>query len=273
MSSFFEKYTQRKKKLASVLCLGLDPDPKQIPDFYHRTNSNITQVCQNFIKDIILATREYTIAYKINCAFFEAMGLEGMQLFSEIIKIVRLNAPGALCIVDAKRGDVPHSAAAYAKAYFQSFACDAVTVNPYLGLDCLAPFWEYPQHASMVLCRTSNHGASQFQNIGDPPLYLQIADAINKENQIRKNLWLVVGATNNPEILKQIKTTAPLTPFLVPGVGKQGGDLEQCLELLGTDVLINVGRTILYCTNKGEDIVPMAQEICEQIVLQMRKFI
>ena len=268
MSTFFEKYIQRKKKISSLLCVGLDPDPSKIPQGYD--TGDIIQACREFLRDIVCATRQYTLAYKANCAFFEGLGSQGMPLFAEVLKIVRQEAPGALFIADAKRGDVPHSAAAYARAFFEELLCDAVTVNPYMGLDCLEAFWSYPEKATMVLCYTSNPGASYFQSLGDPPLYLKVASALARQNEKSRNLWLVVGATQEPQVLEQIRKKAPEVPLLIPGVGSQGGNLTQCLEFLGNNVLINAGRSILYASPTRAELPALVQKECQNLQAKMR---
>ena len=271
MSSFFEKYIQRRKQISSVLCVGLDPDPSQIPSGYDI--SDIIQASREFLQDIICATRKYALAYKANCAFFEALGVQGMLLFSEIIKLVRQEARGALFIADAKRGDVPHSAAAYAKAFFEELDCDALTLNPYMGLDCLSAFWSYSEKATMVLCYTSNPGASFFQTLGDPPLYLKVAASLAKQNESSGNLWLVVGASHEPQVLAQIRKAAPEMPLLVPGVGSQGGNLRQCLESLGNNVLINVGRSILYTSPSRAELPSLVQKECQRLQAKMQPYL
>ena len=253
MSSFFKKYLLRREKISSFLCVGLDPAPEKIPKGYNA--SDIIQNCLDFLRDIVRATQQYALAYKANCAFFEALGPRGATLFTEILQLVHEEAPGALFIADAKRGDVPHSAAAYAKAFFEEWNCDAITLNPYMGLDCIEPFCAYPEKAVMVVCSSSNPGSSFFQNFGAPPLYLKVAAAVAKQNENTSNLWLVVGATQDSQVLREIRKEAPRVPFLVPGVGQQKGDLTQCLDILGQNLLINVGRTILYASPRTGRII------------------
>ena len=272
MSTFFDKYIYRRKQISSLLCVGLDPDPKQLPQDYN--TSDIIQACKEFLHDIIRTTCSYALAYKANCAFFEALGPEkGMRLFAEVLKIVRQEAPQALFIADAKRGDVPHSAAAYAKAFFEDLGCDALTVNPYMGLDCIEAFSSYSEKAVMVLCCTSNPGASYFQASGEPPLYLRVAEALAKQNEKSGNLWLVVGATQEAQLLKQIRKQAPKIPVLIPGVGAQGGSLSQCLEFLGRDVLINAGRSILYASPTRKGLPAIVQKECQKLQAQMQPYL
>ena len=269
MSTFFEKYLENRKKKSSLLCVGLDPDPQNIPEGYDR--GDIIQACTEFLGDVIRMTRKYALAYKANCAFFEALGPQGALLFKEVLEIVRREAPGALFIADAKRGDVPHSATAYAKAFFEELDCDALTVNPYMGLDCIEAFCAYDKKAVMVLCYTSNPGASFFQNLGEPPLYLRVARAVAEQEKHRSKLWLVVGATPKAEILRRIREEAPGIPCLVPGIGQQGGNLSQCLDNLGKDLLINVGRSILYASPKRKNMAALIEKECKSLQLQIAK--
>jgi orotidine-5'-phosphate decarboxylase len=206
-----------------------------------------------YLKEIVSATAEHAASFKPNVAFFEALGTNGMSLFSEVVQHIRMVAPDALIIADAKRGDLGNTARFYAKAFFEVLDCDAVTVNPYMGRDSVEPFAQYKDKAVILLCLTSNQGAMDFQHHGNPPLYLQVASRADEWNQEWKNLWLVVGATRGEEEIASIRKRTAL-PLLIPGVGAQGGDLKTVIRTAGTDVLINASRSIMYAAKEGESI-------------------
>jgi len=220
----------------SLLCVGLDPVVERID-----------QPIADFCRRIIDATQTAAVAFKPNSAFFEALGPAGM---ADLVTVLRHVPDGRLMILDAKRGDIGSSAAAYARAVFRTLGADAVTVNPYLGGDAVAPFLADPAHGAFVLCHTSNPGAVDFQSldVGGRPLYIEIARrAVTWDAQ--GNVGLVVGATY-PGALAAVRAEAPDLPFLVPGVGAQGGDLEEAVRA-GRDVnerglVLSSSRGILY---------------------------
>lgn len=234
----------------SLLCVGLDPDPRQMP---------ATDIL-NFTSSIIEATSDLVCAYKPNFAFFEAQGLQGMKALEETVKFVPTHIP---VIGDAKRGDIGNTARAYATSVFEIYGCDAVTVSPYLGLDSIQPFIDYQDRGVFILCRTSNKGAGDFQDIPDAagrPLYETVAIKANEWN-IKNNIGLVVGATY-PQELNRIRKICPSMPLLIPGVGTQGGDLEQAVRF-GTDssgemAILNVSRQVLYAS-RGQDFAQAAR--------------
>ena len=270
MSIFFEKYIKRKQETTSLLCVGLDPQVSSLPDGYlQEGKGDPISACGEFLKDVICASRDLAVAYKLNCAFFEALGPRGMVLFDEIVRFLRDKAPQILIIADGKRSDIDHSAKAYAYAFFDQLDCDALTVNPYMGMDCLEAFVAYANKATIVLCHTSNAGAKQFQNQGQPKLYLQVARAVAKRNQQSKNLWLVVGATKDKNSLEQIRQAAPDVPFLVPGVGRQGGMVRDCIQSMGNNILINVGRSLIYAAKKRQDMAAAISLQCQQFQHEM----
>ncbi len=278
MSTFFNTYKKKKEKIQSLLCVGLDPEPRLLPKGYdgyddqNGQNGDIAS-CYTFLEDIIEATAPFCIAYKANCAFFEALGPKGMEFFYNVIQMVKEKAPDSLFISDAKRGDVEHSAKAYAHAFFGKLNSDAITVNPYIGMDCIEPFLTYKKKATMVLCHTSNRGAHYFQSKGETPLYLEVAKAVAERNRTAKNLWLVVGATQDKKKLNFIREMAPEVPFLIPGVGRQGGDLKKCLDAVGNNVLINVGRSLLYSAKKRENVFSEVQKECETLLASFQTYL
>ena len=298
--NFLEKYYLSRKKNKSVLSIGLDPILEKIPHAYfpdgrRRDKKNADPHSDSaailaFLKDIIEYSAPYAIAYKANTAFFELLDPKfGFSLFHEIRNLVRHLAPHALFIADAKRGDISSSSVAYAQAFFQTLDCDAVTVHPYMGLEALQPFFNYRERAVMVLGHTSNPGALEFQGLQlftecdaaqkarsshvTMPLFLQVARAVQAKFHECPNLWLVVGATQSPESLAAMRKMAPSVPFLVPGIGTQGGGLRECLQHLGSDVLIHSGRSILYATEDRKALAQVVTQRCEDLLSQMRSVI
>jgi orotidine-5'-phosphate decarboxylase len=253
---FIEKLLAASQRNRSLLCVGLDPDPSQMPDI----------PLLDFTRSIIDATRDMICAYKPNFAFFEAMGLQGIEALIETIKYIPDNIP---VIGDAKRGDIGNTARAYAKAVYDVFGCDAVTVNPYLGYDSVEPFLQHKDKSVFLLCRTSNKGAKDFQDIADStgkPVY-EIVATKAREWDRENNIGLVVGATY-PEELKTIRELCPDMPLLIPGVGSQGGDLELAIKYgidpRGQKAIINVSRQIIYASH-GNDFATTAGEKTKQL--------
>ena len=256
MTSFLEKLDTACQAHRSLLCIGLDPDPGRmaVPDVFQ------------FNRAIVDATADLVCAYKPNLAFYEALGLPGLEALQRTVEHIRGQAPEVIVIGDAKRGDVGNTAEAYASALFDSWGFDAATISPYLGGDSVAPFLAREEHGVFVLCRTSNKGAGDFQDAdalfcGERrPLYQHVA-LRSLEWGARGNVGLVVGATY-PEELKIVRGLCPDTPFLIPGVGAQGGALEQAVSD-GTDsngrrAIINSSRAVLYAS-RGEDFAQAAR--------------
>jgi orotidine-5'-phosphate decarboxylase len=222
-----------------------------------------------FNKAIIEATTDLVCAYKPNIAFYEALGNDGL----DALKRTRDFIPGDIpVIIDAKRGDIGNTARAYANSLFEYFNCDATTVSPYLGHDSLKPFIDYPDRGVLVLCRTSNAGAADFQSLSFDidgtrrTLFEIVAEKVSEWN-VHGNLGLVVGATY-PEELKVIRDRYPDMPLLIPGVGAQGGDLALVIKY-GTDAgrqrtIINSSRQILYAS-KGADFAGAARNAAQDI--------
>jgi orotidine-5'-phosphate decarboxylase len=257
---FIDKLLLTSKKNQSLLCIGLDPDPDAMPDVDILT----------FNKAIIDATYDLVCAYKPNLAFYEAFGSEGFAILEETIRYIPADIP---IIGDAKRGDIGNTAKAYAKALFSNFGFDATTVNPYLGLDSIQPFIEYHDKGIFILCRTSNKGSADFQNLsysGSLPLY-EIVARKAKEWNIEGNIGLVVGATY-PEELKRIRTICPEMCLLIPGVGAQGGALDLAVNngvnAQGEKAIINVSRKILYASRE-EDFARAARNSAMELRAQM----
>lgn len=227
----------------SNLCVGLDTDPARVPK---HLADNYQKPLLAFNQSIIAATAPYCIAYKINTAFYEALGSQGWELMEATIQSI---PAGKFVIADAKRGDIGNTAAQYARAFFELLNFDAITLSPYMGRDAILPFLDYPDKAVIVLALTSNDSASDFQylTINDRPMYQQVlAEASTWADQ--EKLMFVVGATKAEE-LKTIRGIYPHHSLLVPGIGSQGGSLEAVMQHgLGPDLalMVNVSRDILY---------------------------
>lgn len=243
MPRFIEKLDTAARRNHSLLCVGLDPWGPSLP---------IPDVAA-FNRAIIEATGDCVCAFKPNIAFYEASGLEGMRALEQTIKAVPDGIP---VILDAKRGDIGNTSAAYAKAAFEVWGADAVTVNPYGGGDSLAPFLAYQDKGVIIWCRSSNPGAADLQGRtlsgadGARLLYEAVAERANAWN-VHGNVGLVVGATAHIE-LQRVRALCPDMPLLIPGIGAQGGDLDASVrsgvDRHGMHAIINSGRQVLYAS-------------------------
>ncbi len=260
--NFTDKLLNISRKNMSWLCIGLDPDPELMPK---------VDVLQ-FNKAIIESTSDLVCAYKPNLAFYEALGIEGFAILEKTIKYIPGDIP---VIADAKRGDIGNTARAYARALFSVLGFDAATVNPYLGFDAIEPFINYQDKGVFILCRTSNKGAADFQNLRTDglPLYEVVAQKAREWN-IHGNIGLVVGATY-PEELKKVRSICPEMPLLIPGIGAQGGDLASAvgcgMDARGEKAIINVSRQVLYAS-KEKDFARAARNVAEQIRNQINAY-
>ena len=257
--TFTDKLLNVSRKNKSWLCIGLDPDPELMPR---------VEVLQ-FNRAIIESTCDLVCAYKPNLAFYEALGTEGLAILEKTIKYI----PGDIPVIgDAKRGDIGNTARAYARALFSVFGFDAATVNPYLGFDSVEPFISYQDKGVFILCRTSNRGALDFQDLytNGLPLYETVARKAREWN-IHSNIGLVVGATY-PEDLKKVRSICPEMCLLIPGIGAQGGDLASAVgcgvDAQGQKAIINVSRQILYAS-KERDFPQAARNRAEKIRKQI----
>lgn len=253
MGVFADRLVAAMQGNSSLLCIGLDVDPALAPPSLVGREGWI----ERFALGIVEATRDLVCAYKPNLAFFEALGLDGYHGLRAILDGLPRDVP---TIGDAKRGDVGSTAAAYARALFDGWGFDAATVNPYLGWDALEPFAAYSDRGVLVLCKTSNPGSGDLQDlptrVGETtmPLYEAVARRAVSED-LHGNLGLVVGATY-PAQLARVRSLAPQLPILVPGVGAQHGDLEAStragLDESGGGIIVNASRGVLYAST-GED--------------------
>ena len=259
MTSFVKKLDAACEANRSLLCVGLDPDPAKMGP----------GAVFGFNKAIVDATKDMVCAYKPNGAFYESFGLRGVWAFWKTVEYIRTVSPRTIIIGDAKRGDVPSTSAAHARALFHLVGFDAVTVNGYLGRDSVEPFLEYDGRGAFVLCRTSNPGSGEFQDIQDVngvPLYQRVAKAVGGWGH-DDSLGLVVGATY-PKELKAVRDLCPSMPILVPGIGSQSGDLRQAV-VNGTDAngrraIINASRSIIYA-KWGPDYDIAAREAAKRM--------
>lgn len=242
---FSERLNQAQTVADSLVCVGLDPDLDKLP----ADLLDDPQPLFAFDRRVVDATSDIAAAYKPQIAFYSALGKEAELAAS--IRYIRERAPAALVILDAKRGDVAHTALAYAREAFDRYGADAVTVNPYMGEDSVRPFLARPDRGAILLCRTSNPGARDFQDllVDGQPLYRRIAARAAAQWNERENLMLVVGATY-PGEMAELRRAHPRLWFLVPGIGAQAGDLDATLDAglngEGTGLLISSSRAIIY---------------------------
>jgi orotidine-5'-phosphate decarboxylase len=248
--NFLEKLLAAERQSQSLLCVGLDPEPARLPE--ELRSLPVERAVVRFCHAIIEATAPYVSAFKPNLAFFEVLGPAGMSALQEVVRAIPAHIP---VIADAKRGDVGNTARSYAAAVFETYGFDAVTVNPYLGYDAVAPFLTYREKGVILLCRTTNPSARDFQDLlvqegGEQPrpLYEHVARRVLSWNEAG-NCGLVVGATY-PQELRAIREICPDLPILVPGIGAQGGDLEVTVpaaaDARGERAIISASRAVLY---------------------------
>ncbi len=246
---FKQKLTNIIKKNNSVLSIGLDPDKNKM---------QIDNIFE-FNKRIIDSTFDLVCAYKPNFAFYEKEGLQGMQALYKTIDYIKSVDSDIVIIADAKRGDIGNTSEAYAYSIFKTMDCDAATINVYGGEDSVAPFVEYKSKGVFVWCRASNPSSDELQKVilaeSNIYLYEYLGILISKWNDKNNNIGLVAGATNIEDI-KILKKICPEIPFLVPGIGSQGGDLKSVINVLNQDnieispYIINSSRSILYASDK-----------------------
>lgn len=244
--SFQDKILKIIEQNNSILCIGLDSNLDRIPKHLKNEKNPLFA----FNKAIIDKTAEYTAAYKLNTAFYEACGIMGWEALQKTFQYIPEHI---LTIADAKRGDIGNTSKMYAKALFTHLDADAITANPLMGYDSIYPFIENPQKGVFFLCLTSNPGAKDFQhfNNGNQTLYSKIALTVKTWNE-KQNCGLVVGATH-PHELHTIREWVPELPLLIPGIGAQGGDLEQSVKSgtnsNGSNALFNSSRSIIFASN------------------------
>ena len=243
--TFTARLARAQQTPDSLLCVGLDPDPAKLPPDLRAQQNPLYA----FNRRIVDATWDIAAAYKPQIAFYSALGAE--QQLKDSIRYIRERAPTALVILDAKRNDIGNTAEAYAREAFDRYGADAVTVSPYMGADSVLPFLARPDHGAILLCRTSNPGAKDFQDlrVDGLPLYRHVAARAAAHWNEHGNLMLVVGATY-PREMAELRRAHPQLSFLVPGIGAQGGDLQATLaaglDARGAGLLINSSRNIIF---------------------------
>jgi len=253
--SFLAKLSAAQHAHDSILCVGLDPEPASIPESLGRG----PQAAVRFLRRIIRATSQHVCAYKPNLAFYERYGSAAMDVLALTLQAIPADIP---VILDAKRGDVPNTSAAYADALFDLFHADAATVAPYVGLDSIEPFTTGDRFA-LVLARTSNPGAGDFQDleVAGRPLYERVVERC-VERFPSDRCGFVVGATY-PDEARRLRALAPDRLFLMPGIGSQGGDmglaLRAAMDASGAGVLPSASRSVLYAC-RGDDCANAAGE-------------
>lgn len=247
--TFLQRLAHTSQSHHSLLCVGLDPDLTQLPSTVRADTDPVYAFCTRIIE----ATADLVCAFKPNIAFFEALGTTGFETLQRVIQTIPNHIP---VILDAKRGDIDSTAKAYAHAIFDILGVHAVTLNPYLGSDALEPFLQYQDRGCILLCKTSNPGSADIQDkrLEDGrPLYLEVARQARDTWNTYNNVGLVVGATY-PAIIQEVRDVCPDLPFLIPGVGMQGGNLTATVQAAVTShhqhVVINVSRSILYASSE-----------------------
>lgn len=250
--NFIEKVEIAAKRNNSRLCVGLDSDVSRIPTHIQGSDAQFL-----FNREIIDATHDLVCAYKPNSAFYEAQGSLGVDQLKKTCDYLKQTYPEIPIILDAKRGDIGSTNVGYISFAYDYLQVDAITLNPYLGKKANEPFLNRSDKGCIFLCRTSNDGADEFQNVlvDDEPFYLYVGKKIMNEWNDNNNCLLVVGATSQEE-LKTVRKALPETTFLIPGIGEQGGDLEATIlngkNKNNTGIIINASRSIIFASNERD---------------------
>lgn len=260
--TFTERLAQAVSSRNSLVCVGLDPDITRFPRRFREMTPR--EAIATFNREVIAATAEFACCYKPNLAFYAQYGLDGLASLLDTRKAVPADIP---VLLDAKVGDIGSTATAYARGYFGEWGFDAITVNPYMGEDTLAPFLSYSDRGVFVVCRTSNPGSGDFQSLttGDTgePLFMRVSSRANQwQKDYPAQVGLVVGATY-PTELGQVRANSPDLPILLPGVGAQAGEIEESVEngLRGDSagLLVSSSRGITYAGG-GPDFADRAHD-------------
>ena len=269
--NFREKLDKIVDKNNSLLCVGLDIDKDKIPKYLFQQYKD---PFFEFNKQIIDETKDLVCGYKINMAFYEVLGENGYMLLEKTIKYIPKDV---VVILDGKRNDIGNTAKKYAESLFETLNADGVTINPYLGFDGIKPFIEYKNKCSFILCRTSNSSAGDFQDLklDDKYLYEKVAEKIVEWNKNYSNCGAVVGATYPDELKIIRKILGENIPLLIPGVGKQGGDVEKTVKY-GTNkqsrmAIINSSRGIIYA-NSTENFAQKSRDKTIELRDQINKY-
>jgi orotidine-5'-phosphate decarboxylase len=262
--NFTDKLAAATQRHDSLLCVGLDPDIARFPAQLQGKDSSIFEFC----KAIIDATASVACAFKPQIAYFAALAAEDQ--LQGVCDYLKQRYPDIPIVLDAKRGDIGATAEQYAREAFERYRADAVTVNPYMGFDSIAPYLEWTDRGVIVLCRTSNPGGSdlQFLQVDGKPLYQHVAQLVSAQWNRNGQCGLVVGATF-PQELAQVRAIVGDMPLLVPGIGAQGGDIEATVTAgrtaQGSGMMINSSRAILYAKPEGsEDFIAAASRVARE---------
>ena len=255
---FLQNLKQKVEERGNFVCVGLDPNFDLMPDHFDKSCAGAA----DFLQTVIEETKDLCVAFKPNMAYFEAMGIEGLRLLEKCRSWIPTDVP---MILDAKRADVGHTSKMLAKMAFDIFGADAITLHPLMGFDSIEPFLAYRDKFNFLLALTSNPGAKDFEKQSMQsgiPLYLDIAKRAQQWNADYGNIGLVVGATHDE--LKLLRKDISDLLFLVPGVGAQGGDYHSVVEAgcnLDNLVLINMSRSIIYCTKEADFNTKIREEV------------
>ena len=262
MKSIIEKYNKRSDKVNSLLCVGLDADFEKLPEKFKRMEFPQFE----FNKYIIEKTHQYAAAFKPNSAFYEARGDQGMKELKMTMDYLIQNHPDIFTILDAKRADIGNTNNGYVTSIFDWLGFDAVTIQPYLGSEAIAPFLARKDKLSIILCRTSNPGAGELQDliVDGKPVWVIVAEKVRDSWNKNNNCALVVGATY-PEEMKKVRSIVGDMTFLVPGVGAQGGSVKDSvssgLNNQKKGMIINSARGIIFAENPEAEAKKLRDEI------------
>lgn len=257
-----DKYNSRADDVNSLLCIGLDSELAKLPEKFK--SADLPQF--EFNKFIIEQTHEFTACYKLNIAFYEARGEQGLRELKMTMDYLRDQHPDIMTICDAKRADIGNTNRGYVESILDQRGFDAITLHPYLGKEALSPFLERADKVSIILCRTSNPGAGEFQDLesGGKPIWQIVAEKVSRDWNAQGNCMLVVGATY-PEEMKVIRQSAPELTFLVPGIGAQGGSIEEVvaagLDAAGRGLIMHSARGIIFASDPRQAALQMRDEI------------
>jgi orotidine-5'-phosphate decarboxylase len=274
MSEYMKPFQRRlasfQKARQSLLCVGLDPDIERIPSFL-LARYEPAEAISVFCREIIEATAPFASAYKPNLAFFEMFGPPGLEALADVIRSV---GGRAIVVADAKRGDIGNTSRFYAHAVFDDLKADSITVSPYMGHDSVTPFLEFADRGVFVLARTSNTGAADFQEriIDGEPLYLHVVREVVRWDASHPGAAGLVAGATSPEALARIRRNAASMPILIPGVGAQGGDIDEVMAAADARpglVLINSSRQILYAS-QDEDYARRAADVAASLAESMK---
>jgi len=278
--SFYERLDYIVKRNNSCVCVGLDSNLDRIPP-HLRKDKTVGEAIFEFNRQIIETTADLICAYKPNLAFYEAQGPAGLRALKRTLDFISDKYPDVLKVADAKRGDIGSTNEGYTRAIFDYFGFDAVTLHPYLGREALEPFLAREDKGLIILCRTSNPGAGELQDLisehprhGRLPLYKWVAHQVAEKWNENKNCCLVVGATY-PEELREVRAIAAEMPFLIPGIGAQGGDVEKTVKAgqnsQGRGMIINSSRGIIFVSD-GKDFAQVARQKTKELKEMINQF-